>query len=175
MLGAKSKSIAIIALTACLLAVMIPLARAQEPAGTTESFIVYTDKPTYELGETVNVYVKAVSIDPGSDITVQDITVYGPDNAVAAEWHGLNIVLTDTETIQQVGTLIPTMDGTYTVDASGTGCPFILKWICFFCWRRPCQKVPEAPLGTIVVAAAMLGATGLYIKKKASKNKKQGS
>ena len=45
---------------------MLPLDRAQEPTGTTESFIVYTDKPTYEIGETINICVKAVSIDPGS-------------------------------------------------------------------------------------------------------------
>ena len=151
---------------------MIPLVRAQEPTETTESFIVYTDKPTYEIGETISIYVQAVSIDPGSDITVQNVTVYGPDKAVTADWRGINIVLTDTETTQQVGTLTPTVDGAYTVEASGTGCPFILRWICFFCWRKPCQTVPEVPLGTIAVAAAMLGATGLYIKKKTSKNKK---
>ena len=172
MLNNKSKSIAIIILTACLLTIMIPLVSAQEQTGTTESFIVYTDKPTYEIGETINICVQAVSIDPGSDITVQNVTVYGPDNAVVAEWVGQNIVLTDTETAQLVGTLTPTVDGSYTVEASGTGCPFILRHWCCFVWRKPCQTVPEAPLGTIAAAAAMLGGTGLFIKKKTSKNKK---
>jgi hypothetical protein len=120
---------------------MIPLVSAQEPTGTTESFIVYTDKPTYEIGETINIYVQAVSIDPGSDITVQNVTVYDPENAVTADWRELNIVLTDTETAQQVGTLTPTMDGAYTVEASGTGCPLVLRHICFFCWCKPHQTV----------------------------------
>lgn len=96
-----------------------------------------------------------------------------PDNVVTTDFRGLNIVLTDTRP-QQVGTLTATVEGAYRVGASGTGSPIILRFLyCFFIYlHRPTQTVPETPFGTISVATAMLGATGLFIKRKTSKSKK---
>ena len=67
---------------------------------STESFIVYTDKTEYEVGETINIYAKAVSIDPDQVITVCNVTVYDSDNLIVADWSELSMVLTDTITPQ---------------------------------------------------------------------------
>jgi hypothetical protein len=120
------------------------------------------------IGELINIYVKAESIDPDQNITVTDIIVYGLDNSSVIEWHDLSIVLTDTETPKLAGTLTATMEGNYTVSANATGCPWILlRWWWFRCWfRKPKHVIPEVPFGTIVAMATLLGAAGLYIKRK---------
>jgi hypothetical protein len=143
----------------------VPLAMADE---TTESFIVYTDKQEYLVGEVVRIYVKAEAIDPNQTITVTDIIVYDPANNTVAEWHNLSIVLTDTETSVYVDSIIAETEGTYTVYAEATGCPWLLRFFWwFFCWR--CWKkcvVPEVPFGTVMTAVTLLGATVLYIRKR---------
>jgi hypothetical protein len=153
-----------------LLVLLVPLVRADS---TTESFIVYTDKQNYTVGDPVSVYVQAQSIDPSQNITVTDVIVYDPTNATAAEWHGLAIVLTDTTTPQLVGTLTATIEGNYTVNANATGCPWLLRAIfVFFCRLLHINTVPEVPYGTIAATAALLGATGLYLTRKKHKTKK---
>lgn len=160
-------SIKFVAITLfCLSVLLVPFVKADE---TTESFTVYTDKQEYLIGETVNVYVKAESIDPDQNITVTDIVVYGPGNSTVAEWSNLSVVLTDTETPVLVGTLTATLEGEYTVSASALGCPWRLRarwWFWCWFWHPPCNVVPEVPFGTITAIATLLGAAGIYAKRK---------
>ena len=154
----------------CLLALSVPLVMADghRDGGIPESFSVYTDKPDYEVGETVTIYVKADYINRGEVITVTDVIVYDPNNSPVAQWQGISIVLTDTTTPKIVGTFAAPVEGFYTVEASGTGCPLILRcsWR-FHCRPRvPINVVPEFPFGTIAGATVFLGATGLYITRK---------
>jgi hypothetical protein len=163
-------SIKIVSAALCMLILFVPLASADE---TTESFTVYTDKQEYIVGETINIYVKAEAIDPNQTITITDVIVYDPNNSSVAEWHNLSIVLTDTATIEYVGTVIATSEGEYTVSAKATGCPWFLWAIWFFfCrwWRR--NVIPEYPFGTIAAMAAFFGATGLYVSRKKHRVKK---
>jgi hypothetical protein len=145
----------------------VPLVVADE---ITESFTVYTDKDQYLIGEVVRIYVKADEIDPYQTITVTDVIVYDPANNTVAEWHGLSIILTDTETSVYVNSAIAEMEGVYTVYAEAIGCPWrLLAFWRFLCWRRWRNNVvPEVPFGTIIALAAMLGATSLYLKKRNS-------
>jgi hypothetical protein len=162
-----TRRICILAVVAwlCVMILAVPLAMADE---TTESFIVYTDKQEYLVGEVVRIYVKAEAIDPNQTITVTDIIVYDPANNTVAEWHNLSIVLTDTETSVYVDSIIAETEGTYTVYAEATGCPWLLRFFWwFFCWRCWKQRVvPEVPFGTVMTAVTLLGATGLYIRKR---------
>lgn len=162
------KSIKLASLALCLLILLVPLAGADE---TTESFIVYTDKQEYVIGEAINIYVKAEAIDPNQTITVTDVIVYDPNNVSIAEWHDLSIVLTNTTTPEYVGTVIATSEGEHTVSATATGCPwFLWAWWRFFCWwwHRQWKRnvVPEYPFGTIAAMVAFFGAAGLYISRK---------
>jgi len=160
------KSISVISLSTLIPA--IPLAMADE---TTESFSVYTEKEEYLVGEAANIYVKANAIDPNETITVTDVVAYDPANVSFAEYHNLSIVLTDTVTPAHVGTIITESQGSYTVSAKATGCPWILRAI----WRFLCRLwhhhvVPEVPFGTVTAMIGFLGATGLYaVRKKHSK------
>jgi len=158
-------SIKLVSAALCLLILFVPLASADE---TTESFLVFTDKEDYLVGEAVNIYVKAEAIDPNQTITVSDVIVYDPNNSSIMEWHNLTIVLEDTDTIKYVGTVIATSEGEYTVSAKATGCPwFLWAFFWFFCrcrWRS--NVVPEYPFGTIAAMGAFLGATALYMSKK---------
>jgi hypothetical protein len=149
---------------------LVPLARA---SATTESFSVYTDQQSYVVGQTVNVYVKANSIDPNQTITIINVVVYDPNNSTVAEWNNTSIALTNTTTPEYVGTLNATVEGTYTVSANATGCPWILcsKW-CFFCECKPPKVVPEYSFGTMAAMTALFGATGLYITRKKYRTKK---
>jgi hypothetical protein len=166
---AESMRTKLAVVTLVLLALLVPLVRAQ---ATTESFTIYTDKQTYLVGETVSIYVQANSIDPDQTITVTDVIVYDPNNAIVAEWHGLTIELADTTTSQLVGTLTANAEGTYTVSADAFGCKWLLIALCyFFCWGHH-NNVPEVPFGTIVAAAPLLGATGLYLTRKKQRTKK---
>lgn len=149
----------------CMMIIAIPLAMADE---TTESFTVYTDKEEYLVGEVVRIYVKANSIDPNQTITVTDITVYDSANNAIAEWHNLSIVLTDTVTPVYVDSVTTQSEGSFTVSAEGTGCPWILRALWWFFCRRFWKPhvVPEVPLGTVAALTTLLGATGLYIQQK---------
>ena len=149
----------------CLTILAVPFAMAEEPP---ESFIVFTDKEEYLVGEIVRIYVKAEAIEPNQTITVNTIIVYDPANNTVVEWHDLGIVLNDTETVVYVGCVVAEMEGTYTVYAEGTGCPWILWFIWWFFCRRFLRRnvVPEVPLGTIAALATLVGATGLYIKRR---------
>jgi len=163
-------SIKLVCAALCLLVLFVPLASADE---TTESFIVYTDKKDYIVGEPVNIYVKAEAIDPNQTITITDVVVYDPNNLSVAEWHNISIVLTNTTTPEYVGTVIAASEGEYTVSAKATGCPWILWAIWrFFCrwWRS--NVIPEYPFGTIAAMAAFFGATGLYFSRKKHRVKK---
>jgi hypothetical protein len=164
MIARRICSLAVVAWL-CAMILAVPLAMADE---TTESFIVYTDKEEYLVGEVVRIYVKAEAIDPDQTITVENITVYDPANNIVAEWHNLSIVLTDTETSVYLDSIIAETEGTYTVYAEGTGCPWVLRFIwCFFCWRKWKRNVvPEVPYGTVIATVTLLGATGLYIRQK---------
>lgn len=155
----------------CLLVLLaIPLARAD---ATTESFTVYTDKQNYMVGEPVNIYVKANSIDPNQTITVTDVIVYDPNNSSVAEWHNISIMLTNTTTPEYVGSFIATVEGTYTVSANATGCPWLLLAIWhFFCVFFKPTVAPEYPFGTIAAMAAFFGAAGLYATRKKYRMKK---
>lgn len=149
----------------CVMILAIPLVAADE---TTESFTVYTDKEEYLVGEVALIYVKANSIDPNQTITVTDIIVYDPANNTVAEWHNLSVVLTDTATPVYVGSIMTQSEGSFTVSAEATGCPWILRafwW--FFCWKfwKP-HVIPEIPFGTVIALTTLLGATGLYIQHK---------
>jgi len=163
-------AIRLVSAALCLLILFVPLASADE---TTESFTVYTDKQDYIVGEPIHIYVKAEAIDPNQTITVTDVIIYDPNNSSIAEWHNLSIVLTDTTTIEYVGTVIATSEGEYTVSATATGCPWFLWTIWrFFCrwWRR--NVIPEIPFGTIAAMTAFFGATGLYVFGKRHRVKK---
>lgn len=155
--------------TLFLLVLLVPLVRAD---GTTESFRARAHKQEYLVGEPVNIYVKADSIDPGQNITVTDVVVYDPNNSSVAEWHNLAIVLTDTTTPELVGTLTATVEGTYTVSAVAFGCTWLLGARCYFLCLRLQNEVPEVPFGTIAAAGALLGATGLYLTRKRYRTKK---
>lgn len=158
------------AIILCSLVLIIPLARADQ---TTESFIVYTDKQYYTVGDLVTIYVKANSIDTNSTITVTDVTVYDPNNSSVAQWNNLSIVLNDTTTPELIGTLNATTEGTYTVDATAIGCLWIFKcWCWFYCLFRPWKVIPECPLGAIAAMTALLGTTGLYVRGKKHRMKK---
>lgn len=146
----------------CLTLLAVPLAMAEEPP---ESFIVFTDKEEYLVGEIVRIFVKAEVIEPNQTITINEIIVYDPANNTVAEWRDLGIVLTDTETVVYVGYVVAEMEGTYTVYAEGTGCPWILWFIWwFFCRRffKP-KVIPEVPFGTIAALTTFIGAAGIYI------------
>lgn len=149
----------------CLMILAVPLAKADE---TTESFTVYTDKGEYMVGEIVRIYIEAKAIDPDQTITVHKIVVYDPTNSTVAEWDNLEIVLTETEIPVYVNSIVAEMEGSYSVYAEATGCPWILRafwW--FFCYRfwKP-KTVPEVPYGTVIALTTLAAATGLYIKKK---------
>lgn len=163
-------SIKVVSVALCLLMLLVPLASADE---TTESFVIFTDKSEYLTGEAVNIYVKAEAIDPNQTITVHDVIVYDPTNTSIVEWYDLDIVLEDTTTIKYVGTVIATSEGSYTVSAKATGCPwFLWAWFWFFCrcrWNN--HTIPEYPLGTIAAIAAFLGATVLYMSMKRKRAK----
>ncbi|MGQ9460590.1 MAG: hypothetical protein ACUVRA_05115 [Candidatus Bathyarchaeaceae archaeon] len=152
----------------CLLILFVPLASADE---TTKSFIVYTEKKDYVIGEPVNIYVKAEAMDPNHTITVTDVIVYDPNNMSVAEWHNLSIVLTDTTTIKYVGTVIATSEGEYIVSAEATGCILRAIWR-FFCWWWRRNVIPEIPFGTLAAMTAFFGATGLYVFGKKQRVKK---
>jgi hypothetical protein len=139
-------------------------------SAASESFTVYTDKPQYMIGGTVNIYVKANYIDPGNTITVTDIVVTDPYGATVAAWHGLSIVLTDTTTPKLAGTLTATSVGTYTISATAFGCTTLLKAAGYFTVAG--DDVPEVPFGTIAAAAALIAATGLYLTRKKYTTKK---
>lgn len=145
--------------------VAVPLALADE---STESFIVYTDKEDYLVGEVVRIFVKAEAIDPNQTITVTDIIVYDPANKTVAEWRNLTIVLADTETSVYVDYVVAEMEGTYMVYAEATGCPWILRFIWWFFCRRffTPRVVPEVPFGTVAALTTLVGATALYIKRR---------
>jgi len=163
-------SIKLVCAALCLLVLFVPLASADE---TTKSFIVYTNKKDYVVGEPVNIYVKAETMDPNHTITVTDVIVYDPNNVSVAEWHNISIVLTNTTTPEYVGTVIATSEGEYTVSAEATGCLWILRAIWrFFCrwWQR--NVIPEIPFGTIAAMTAFFGATGLYVFGKRHRVKK---
>jgi len=149
----------------CVMIFAVPLVMADE---ATESFIVYTDKEEYLVGEVVRIYVKAEAIDPNQTITVTDVVVYDPANNTVAEWNNLTIVLTDTTTSVYVDSITAETEGTYTVFAEATGCPWRLWFFWwFFCWRKWNHNVvPEVPFGTVIALIALLGATGLYIQRK---------
>jgi hypothetical protein len=148
----------------CAMLLVIPLAMADE---STESFSIYTDREEYFVGEAINIHVKANAIDPNQTITVTDVIVYNPANVSVAEWHNMSITLIDTNTEVYVGTIIAESEGSYTVSAEATGCPWILRAIWrFFCHFLRNKVVPEVPLGTIIPMIAFLGATGLYVVRK---------
>ena len=154
----------IVVIWLCTLILAVPLAMAD---ASTESFSIYTDKEEYFVGEAVNIYVKANAIDPNETITVTDVVIYDPSNVSVAEWHNLSIVLTDTVTPEYVGTIIAESEGSYTVSAKATGCPWILLAI----WRFICKYwhskvIPEVPFGTIIAMVSLIGATGLYAVRK---------
>jgi len=114
-----------------------------------ESFIVYTDKDEYLIGEIVNVFAKATTLLPNGTITVTSVTVYDPLNNTVAEWDDLSIVLSDTETEVFVGSLRALEAGPYTVNATATGCILRCLWK-FFCWSqmRNIKIVPEGSVHT---------------------------
>jgi hypothetical protein len=148
-----------------MLILVVPLAAHADQ--TTESFTVFTEKSQYYVGDVINIYVKANSLDPNQTITVTDVVVYDPTNVSVAEWHSLAIALVDNTTIQYVGTIIAESEGQYTVAANATGCPWSLHAI----WWFTCQffhrnTVPELPFGSIAAALAFAGATGLYVTRK---------
>lgn len=148
----------------CLMILLVPMARA---SAETESFSIYTDKEEYEMGESVNIYVKANAIDPNETITVTDVVVYDESNSTVAEWRGISIVLEDTTTTKYVGTFAVGAPGNYTIWANATGCLWILcaiwRFICRW-WRH--HVIPEYPLGTIGALVAFLAAAGIYIFRK---------
>ena len=146
---------------------MVPLVRVN---AQTESFTVYTDKTQYALGATAYVYVKANYIFPRNTITVTDVVVTDPNGHTAAAWHGLNIVLSDTTTSILVGSVSPTLIGTYSVSAQAFGCSLLLNANCNFLTYT--TSVPEVPFGTIGVAAALLAAMCLYFTRKKHAAKK---
>lgn len=114
-----------------------------------ESFIVYTDKDEYVIGDIVNVFAKATTILPNETITITSVTVYDPLNNTAAEWDNLSVVLSDTETEVFVGNLKALEAGSYTVNATATGCILRSLWK-FFCWSqmRNIKIVPEGSIHT---------------------------
>jgi len=140
---------------------LLPLANA-EP--TEESFSVYTDKPGYQVGDAVNIYVKANAIDPNQTITVTDVIVYDPSNLSVAEWHNLSIIFMDTTTPSHVGSFTVASPGNYTIQAKATGCPCILFAIFWFiCWLYH-HVIPEYPLGPLMGVLACI--TALVVWKK---------
>ena len=149
----------LIAVALCLLVALLPLVRADE---TTESFTVFTEKSTYVVGETINVFVKAEAVDPNQTITVTDIVVFDPNNASVAEWHNISIILSYAGAQQHVGTIRATAEGEYTISANANGCPWILRALWrFFCLRLR-NYVPEVPLGTVAASASMILALAGY-------------
>jgi hypothetical protein len=166
----KRSLILIFSVILYLSAMLVCPARADE---TTESFTVYTEKQVYMEGEQVNIYVKADSIDPGQNITVTDVIVYDPRNSIVAEWHNISVTLMDTTHTEYVGTLTAMLEGTYTVYAEATGCPWrIPGWWFFFCWCHNCHHdhvIPEYPLGTIMAMATVFGALAFYTVRKSHK------
>lgn len=160
------KLVSVVIATLFLLILTVPLVSADE---TTESFVIFTDKEEYLVGEAVSIYVKAEAIDPNESITVSDVIVYDPTNSSIMEWHNLTIVLEDTDTVKYVGTVIATSEGEYTVSAKATGCPwFLWAFFWFFCrcrWHP--HVIPEIPLiGTAGAAVAMMSGLGLFIVKR---------
>lgn len=153
-------SIKLFSVALCFLILFsLPLVSADE---TTESFIVYTERNEYIVGEPINVYVKAEAIDPNQTITVTDVVVYDPDNSSVVEWNNISIVLTDTTTPEYVGTAVATSEGEYIVLANATGCPWILRARWHFRCRCLRHIVPEVPLGTIMASVAMIIALVAY-------------
>jgi hypothetical protein len=168
----------------CLFAITLaaPLAKANE---TVEPFSVYTDKTEYLVGEVINIYVKANTVDANETITVTSVAVFDPSNASVAEWNDLSIALTTAPTF--VGRIIAESEGSYTVSAEAmvepasgisavTGVAGRRWWIWRVIWRfiirffHP-KVVPEVPVGTIVAMIGFVGATGLYVVKR--KNPKE--
>jgi len=149
--------------------IMMPFAKAQT---TTESYQVFTNPQTYQLGDNVTILAQALSLNPGNVITISDVVVYDPNGAVAAEWHNQSIVLPDTQTIVTVGTFTPAVVGTYSINCTATGCPWIIFfWRPFFCWIKPRNYVPEVPLGSIAAVLAAAAATAVYVTKKKPREK----
>ena len=134
-----------------LLAVMFAslLSASFVKAHEEESFIVYTDKDEYFIGDIVSVFAKATTILPNETIAITSVTVYDPLNNTAAEWDNLSIVLSDTETEVFVGSLQALEAGSYTVNATATGCVLRCLWK-FFCWSqmRNIKIVPEGSIHT---------------------------
>ena len=120
-----------------LLAVMFAslLSASFVSAHEEESFIVYTDKDEYFIGDIVSVFAKASNILPNETITITSVTVYDPLNNTAAKWDNLSMVLSDTETEAFVGNLQALEAGSYTVNATATGCILRCLWK-FFCWSQ---------------------------------------
>ena len=114
-----------------------------------ESFIVYTDKDEYFIGDIVSVFAKASTILPNETITITSVTVYDPLNNTAVDWDNLSIVLSDTETEVFVGNLQALEAGSYTMNATATGCILRSLWK-FFCWSqmRNIKIVPEGSVHT---------------------------
>jgi hypothetical protein len=144
--------------------IMMPFAKADQ---ATESYQVFTNPQTYEVGDNVTILAQALSLNPGNVITITDVVVYDPNGAVAAEWHNQTIVLPDTQTIVTVGTMTPQVAGNYSIDCNATGCPTIIRFFLpFFCYVKPKNYVPEVPTGTIDAVLAAVAAAGLYVTKK---------
>jgi hypothetical protein len=152
---------------ACLYLLILVVPIVAHADQTTESFTVFTDKSQYYVGDPVNVYVQANSIDPNNTITVTAVVVYDPTNVSVAQWDNLTITLANNTTIQYVGTVFAETQGQYTVTANATGCPWTLHArCCFTCQYYHGNTVPELPFGSIVATLAFAGATGLYITRK---------
>lgn len=146
-----------------VLALAVSLVKAQT---SDESFSVFTDQTTYNVGDTVTVLTQANYIDPNSTITVTDVNVTDPSGNLVAQWNNLNVVLSNTTTVVQIGTLTANTPGNYTVNAAATGCLTILFCHWIFQIKPFIKPVPEYPLGTITALTAVLAVAGLYIKVK---------
>jgi hypothetical protein len=68
-------------------------------------------------------FTRAEHIDPGSTITIQNVTVYDPTDQTVAQWLDLNVVLADMETTIKIGELTASTEGQHMVYAEATGCP----------------------------------------------------
>ena len=123
--------------------ILLPLVSAHEE----ESFIIYTDKNEYFIGDVVSVFAKATKILPGETITITSVTVYDPLNNTVASWDNCSIVLSDIETEVFVGSLQALEAGSYTVNATATGC--ILSCLCkFLCWSQM-RNIKIVPKGSV--------------------------
>ena len=142
---------------------LLPFVSAHEE----ESFIIYTDKSEYFVGDIVSVFAKATTILPDETITITSVTVNDPLNNTVVSWDNLSIVLSDTETEVFVGSVQALEAGSYTVNATATGCILRYLWK-FFCWSqmRNIKIVPEGsvhtgePLVTDTPADLLIYSTG---------------